>query len=1352
MGLTKAQLEALNQSSFPDNQEELITPEVLRTYNAASIDNTVNQDTYTTDSASFDSRINGFVAGTGFLSTASFNAYTASTNSEISAIESFTASVSTSVGLLQTFSGSQYKIDSASFSSRINTAGNTGLVTTASFNEYTSSNDTKVNNLTAQTASYALSASVAAVDIEQDGKIASLTSATSSYAISSSVKVVTDSLQTQINGLATTSSVNTLSQSVDSRLDTLETAGYVTATITGSSLITASVSQSTITFTKGDGSQFNIVVADVSGSAGDFVTTASFNAFTQSISSSVDSISSSVGVLQTEVNGLTAQTASYAISSSVKSVTDGLQNQINTLATTSSLNDLSASIYSTDSTQSSLINGKLDTSSFSTFSTSVDSRLDLLELSGSGFATTASVNALSESIYQTDSTQSNDIINNSSSFATSISASNFNITNNSASVAVTINNLSASIFQTDATQSNDITALSASNAFDHSRFATTGSNTFNGNQTINGDISSSGTLTVNVITASAAQITYLHTLYETSSVVYSSGSNQLGDELTDVQILSGSVEIVGGLTVNGVSVSTQSVDISSLNAFTASQIVSNSYFATTGSNTFNGNQNITGSLTASGLKYPSVDNGEKSFIQTDGNGNLSLQYVDTIFEAFYAGESVPKGTPLYLSGSVGANPIARAADASDPNKMPVTLIANENLTATNTYEGIVLGLIEGLDLTGFTAGQTIYVAEGGGYSTSLPSGSTSITQVLGIVTKGGSGGKGLVLNPGPAQLPGLIEGYVWVGNNLNQPVAVATSSFIEDLSGYTTTASFNDYTQSTNTFTASISTSVGLLQTFSGSEYKADSASFSSRINGIPTINTGSFATTGSNTFIGNQTINGAVQISSSATYDLDITGGFQATAASRVSGSLGISTIGQTTVTVVSGSGVNALNTTIARGYISIGSGSSNNIALYSGILPLGGLSSAKTGGGIAVSTGTPGNYYFPIEFQATTAYTDGRVIFNTPISASAGITSSNAFINGELYSVTSASFDSRINAGGSIYTGSFAITGSNTFIGDQNINGNITASKLLVTDSGTTAIEYQLQSTGSVMGVYNTSYGKDNIKVYQYQGQPYAFNVNLTANQANAYTGSQFEWGLQLNGSNVSLPGGGGTYFAMVSGSNTGSAGDPGADKKGLDYLGTSMILDMYADTSFRSKVYVDKGMFVSQSVGGSSKAALTVDGTSAASNRAINATGSVSITGSLTVNGHQLFSPAYGSFTATAISGSGFLSSYTEQFAIGVQITSGSRLNVTDTGYYQVSAQVNFDAGGVETDVSIGLEKNRSGGIAGTKMSTNFSANSDFAGCNTTALVQLNAGEFIEVNVDAGTATIDNNNARVSIVRIA
>jgi hypothetical protein len=123
---------------------------------------------------------------------------------------------------------------------------------------------------------------------------------------------------------------------------------------------------------------------------------------------------------------------------------------------------------------------------------------------------------------------------------------------------------------------------------------------------------------------------------------------------------------------------------------------------------------------------------------------------DTIYDTVYTGESITKGDPLYISGSQGANPIVFKADAADAAKMPVTYVSNETIGAGNTAQAIILGHIEGINLTGYTAGQTIYVAEGGGWSTSLPSGSNSITQLLGIVTKAGSGGKGLVLNPGPA--------------------------------------------------------------------------------------------------------------------------------------------------------------------------------------------------------------------------------------------------------------------------------------------------------------------------------------------------------------------------------------------------------------------------------------------------------------------------------------------------------------------------------------------------------------------------------------------------------------------------
>ena len=187
--------------------------------------------------------------------------------------------------------------------------------------------------------------------------------------------------------------------------------------------------------------------------------------------------------------------------------------------------------------------------------------------------------------------------------------------------------------------------------------------------------------------------------------------------------------------------------------------------------------NAVGSLTASGLRYPSADNGEESFIQTNGSGTLSLQYVKTIYEEIYNGEAttIVKGTPVYVSGSVGAAARVFRADASNPSKMPVIYISADTIAAGATGRGIVLGLIKGVDTTGYPAGTEIFVGVGGGWTSIRPTGS-AIVQVLGYVTKEGAGGQGVVLNPGPNSLPNLNSGSVWIGNSSGIPVAVATSS------------------------------------------------------------------------------------------------------------------------------------------------------------------------------------------------------------------------------------------------------------------------------------------------------------------------------------------------------------------------------------------------------------------------------------------------------------------------------------------------------------------------------------------------------------------------------------------------
>ena len=163
-----------------------------------------------------------------------------------------------------------------------------------------------------------------------------------------------------------------------------------------------------------------------------------------------------------------------------------------------------------------------------------------------------------------------------------------------------------------------------------------------------------GTITGNITINGTASINYLNVVYETASVIYSSGSNQFGDASNDTQSLYGSVIIpTGSLTITGSTISTagftgslQGTSSWANNASTASyvvtaqtasyvqnaqtasyvlQAVSASYatlaqtantasyvnplrqtvqitgsLTTTGSNTLIGNTSLTGSLNVSG--------------------------------------------------------------------------------------------------------------------------------------------------------------------------------------------------------------------------------------------------------------------------------------------------------------------------------------------------------------------------------------------------------------------------------------------------------------------------------------------------------------------------------------------------------------------------------------------------------------------------------------------------------------------------------------------------------------------------------------------------------------------------------
>jgi hypothetical protein len=116
-----------------------------------------------------------------------------------------------------------------------------------------------------------------------------------------------------------------------------------------------------------------------------------------------------------------------------------------------------------------------------------------------------------------------------------------------------------------------------------------------------------------------------------------------------------------------------------------------------------------------------------------------------------SGGTLQKGTPVYQVGIAGSGFTIEvdAADASDPAKMPAIGILGETLADDAEGELILLGEIQGVATTGFTAGDDIYVASGGGYTNVMPTATGIEVQYLGIITKVSStNGGGYVLGTG----------------------------------------------------------------------------------------------------------------------------------------------------------------------------------------------------------------------------------------------------------------------------------------------------------------------------------------------------------------------------------------------------------------------------------------------------------------------------------------------------------------------------------------------------------------------------------------------------------------------------
>ena len=350
-------------------------------------------------------------------------------------------------------------------------------------------------------------------------------------------------------------SSSTLQNNINTKLNTASFNAYTASqgsVSTGSLLLTASAVSNVITFTKGDGSTFPVTVGSVIDSSS-LVSTASFNTYTQSASTNVSasinaatsslsaSISSSIGSLSASI-AVTDLAQSQSIAQLL-----GFSSSLDTTFATDAQLSASASTLQND------INTRLLTSSFQTYTSSITS-----QLAGIGQSLAGKLNTSSLSV--TQNITGSIIISGSSTGAGGETLRILGGPNPLTDLAIHV--LSGSV---------EITTPQGNGAHFYSNAPITSSNLrINGTAVIK-DLFVSGTwggtgsgslfvensITASVISAStiianSASFQYVQTVFETASVIYSSGSNQFGDASDDTQTLFGKVDIkTGPLVITG---------------------------------------------------------------------------------------------------------------------------------------------------------------------------------------------------------------------------------------------------------------------------------------------------------------------------------------------------------------------------------------------------------------------------------------------------------------------------------------------------------------------------------------------------------------------------------------------------------------------------------------------------------------------------------------------------------------------------------------------------------------------------------------------------------------------------------
>ena len=126
-------------------------------------------------------------------------------------------------------------------------------------------------------------------------------------------------------------------------------------------------------------------------------------------------------------------------------------------------------------------------------------------------------------------------------------------------------------------------------------------------------------------------------------------------------------------------------------------------------------------------------------------GHVAIQCKNT------SGGPIGKGVPVYITGTVGATNVVEIslARADTPSQMPALGLTETELISNATGHVVLLGVLQSVNTSAFSVGQTVYVGPTGGLVNARPTGVNILVQNIGKVGRVNSNnGEIIVTGPG----------------------------------------------------------------------------------------------------------------------------------------------------------------------------------------------------------------------------------------------------------------------------------------------------------------------------------------------------------------------------------------------------------------------------------------------------------------------------------------------------------------------------------------------------------------------------------------------------------------------------